>query len=274
MKERKVMSFLPSNLRFLRKSKGLTQDQFAKKIGIKRSMIGSYEEGRAEPKLSTLQHIAGFFSKSVDELLEYDLEKGDVPIAGIDVQGKNIRILSIPVDPENNEQITLVPVKAAAGYLTGFADPEFIEDLPKFSLPMNELSPNRTYRAFQIKGDSMKPVQPGSYIFSEYLQNWLEIKDGDCYILITKNDGIVYKRVYNYIAEAQSLTLKSDNSQYSPYSIHISEVLEIWKAVGFLSFDLPEPQPDKPDYEMLKNAIDDLRQSVEDLKKLSTGKDS
>ena len=57
-----------------------------------------------------------------------------------------------------------VPVKAAAGYLAGYADPEFIDELNTFTLPM--LAPGK-YRAFEIVGDSMLPTQSGSVIVGE-----------------------------------------------------------------------------------------------------------
>ncbi len=50
-----------SNLKFLRKKNGLTQAQLAEKLNIKRSLIGAYEEGRAEPRLSTLVNISRLF---------------------------------------------------------------------------------------------------------------------------------------------------------------------------------------------------------------------
>ena len=52
---------LNENIRFLRKKKGWTQDKFSKKIGIKRSLVGAYEEGRADPRLNNLLKIADIF---------------------------------------------------------------------------------------------------------------------------------------------------------------------------------------------------------------------
>ena len=48
------MSNIASNLKFLRKKKGLTQQQFADSMAIKRSSVGAYEEDRAEPKYELL----------------------------------------------------------------------------------------------------------------------------------------------------------------------------------------------------------------------------
>jgi len=49
------MVSLNENIRTLRKKLQLTQDEFAQKLGIKRSLVGAYEEGRAEPRAELLQ---------------------------------------------------------------------------------------------------------------------------------------------------------------------------------------------------------------------------
>ena len=165
-------------------------------------MIGSYEEGRAVPKLQALQTMSHYFDVSIDDLINADLQSGK-NISGDghtrDISGKGLRVLTTLVDRDNNELITLVPVKASAGYTAGYADPDFIETLPKFSLPLPELGRERTCRAFQITGNSMEPVPSGSYIICEYLQNWTEIKEGRAYILVTYDDGVVYKRIFHRI---------------------------------------------------------------------------
>ena len=148
------MEKVTSNIRHLRKHAGYTQAQLAEKLEIKRSLVGAYEEGRAEPKLSTLVNVARLFEVSLDELITTDLSDPNYkPEVGQPGGGK-LRVLAITVDQDDRENIELVPYKASAGYLNGYADPEFMEELPKFRLPMLQ-SPG-TYRAFEIKGDSEK----------------------------------------------------------------------------------------------------------------------
>ncbi|NJO88056.1 MAG: helix-turn-helix domain-containing protein [Chloroflexia bacterium] len=192
-------NFLGLNIKYLRKQRKLTQDQLADKIGVNRAMIGSYEESRAIPKLSALRIISHYFGVSIDDLINTDICTKKISGDGnseVDTKGKSLRVLSTIVDRDNEELITFVPVKASAGYTKGYGDPDFIETLPRFSLPFTELSSERTYRAFQINGNSMDPVPSGAYIICEYLQNWEEIKQGKSYVVITKDDGVVYKRLY------------------------------------------------------------------------------
>ncbi len=257
--------FLSFNIKYLRKSKGLTQEEFANKIDVKRSVIGAYEEGRAEPKLSTIQNIADYYQITIDDLINSDLSKKSTKK---DIGGLGLRILPIMVDrEEDKELVTLVPVKAAAGYLNGYADPEYVEALPAFRLPFPEVLNKGTIRAFQIKGDSMLPIPPHAYIISEYIQDWKQLKDGQSYVFITKNDGIVYKRAYNRINEAEEILLKSDNPEYEAYSIKINDVIEIWKALGYVSFELPNPESDNVSLQKLSAMVMQLKSEMEKIKK-------
>ncbi len=258
------MSYLNENIKFLRKQKDFTQADLAERIGIKRSLIGAYEEHRAEPKIETIQKLAYLFGLSLDQLINQDLSKGlDGP--QVDVEGKTLRILPIVVDQEDREQISIVPVSARAGYAHSYADPEYISELPKFSLPLPELYPDKSYRLFQIEGDSMLPIPDGSYIVCEYVENWQEIRDGESYILITQSEGLLYKRVWK---ESKRMLLKSDNILYDPFYLDMEELAEVWKGLAFLSFELPDQEERSAnDIQQLSDLVLQLKEDVEALKK-------
>jgi transcriptional regulator with XRE-family HTH domain len=257
------MSNISSNLKYLRKKKGLTQQQFADAIGIKRSLVGAYEEDRAEPKYDLLKKIAEFYDFTIDEFINETINDKWKPKPK--AQGSNLRILSISVDTNDNENIELVPVKASAGYLNGFSDPQYIKDLPKFHLPLPSLKQG-TFRAFEIMGDSMLPIQPGSIIVGEYIENWTEIKTGETYIVISKNEGVVYKRAGNRFKENKELKLVSDNKVYDPYSVSADDILEIWKAKAYFTSSLPDPTPD-PTIETLTTMMSQMQKSISQLNK-------
>ncbi len=236
------MNYLGENIRFLRKQKGFTQADLAHKLGLNRSLIGAYEEGRSEPRLKTMQALCLLFKTDLEQLVNSDLSAAVTGKKTVDIKGEKLRILPIPVSEDGKEGISLIPEKASAGYTQGYGDPEFIEQLATAQLPFPELPSERTIRIFQIHGNSMLPVLPGSYVIAEYVDNWEHIKSHECYILITRNDGIVYKRVTNNIREKKELLLVSDNNEYRPYNLPIEEVLEVWKARGIVSFELPDPR--------------------------------
>ncbi|WP_256011530.1 XRE family transcriptional regulator [Desertivirga xinjiangensis] len=250
------MGNISGNLKYLRKKKGLTQQQFADLMEIKRSLVGAYEEERADPKYDLLKKFAEYYELSMDELVNEKITDKWKPKPK--AESGNVRVLSISVDSEERENIELVPVKASAGYLNGYADPEFISDLPRFHLPILKQG---TYRAFEIKGDSMLPLQPGSIIVGEYVENWNDIKPGETYVFISKTDGVVYKRAGNRFKENKALKLISDNIAYEPYMISAEDILEVWKAKAYISTSLPEPTPE-PTMESLTLLMSQMQKSI------------
>ncbi len=250
------MSIIANNLKYLRKKKDLTQQKFADAMGIKRASVGAYEENRAEPKYELLKKIAEFYELTMDELVNEKIDDKWRPTPR--GNAANVRVLSITVDSNNRENIELVPVKASAGYLNGYGDPEYIAELPKFSLPMFRQG---TYRAFEIKGDSMLPLQEGSVIIAEYVEDWYDIKPGQTYVVISRNDGVVYKRVAHKYKEEKGLKLLSDNKVYDPYWVESADILEIWKAKAYISTDIPEPSPE-PSMETLTNMMAQMQKTI------------
>ncbi len=250
------MSNISSNLKFLRKKSNLTQQQFADIMAIKRASVGAYEENRAEPKYDLLKKIANYYELSMDELVNEVIDEKWKPIPKSNAS--NLRVLSITVDQEDRENIELVPVKASAGYLNGYADPEYVKELPKFSLPMFNQG---TYRAFEIKGDSMLPLPSGSIIIGEYVENWHDIKFGQTYVVISKDEGVVYKRIGARFKEDKGLKLLSDNRVYEPYWVDAADILEIWKAKAFISTEFPEPTAE-PTMESLTSMMAQMQKTI------------
>lgn len=218
------MNILSKNIKHLRTLKGLTQEQFAQELSVSRSRISSYEENRAVPPIEFLIILADFFEVSIDILVKNDLSSA-TDINFMKVGNKRL-LFPITVDSENEDLIEVIPVEASAGYLRGYSDPEYIEHLNKIKLPF---LPTGTHRAFPIKGDSMLPVKSGSYIVARFIEDVRNLKSGKTYIVLTLNDGIVYKRVFDKIEEYNMLFLVSDNKKYDPYYVPADEVLELWE---------------------------------------------
>jgi transcriptional regulator with XRE-family HTH domain len=252
---------LNENIRFVRKQLNLTQDQFAQKLDIKRSLVGAYEEGRAEPRLELLQKMAALAGISVDVLIGRELSQLK------DYERKSLtskEVLVVTVDEDNRNNIELVPQKAAAGYLNGYADPEYIKELPRFKLPI--LSQG-TYRAFEITGDSMLPILPGTIVIGEWIEDLHDLKNGKSYVLVTQREGIVYKRIFNYLQDNGKLFLVSDNRQYAPYQIDAAEVLEAWGAKAYISVQFPDVNSkSEMSMEQLAGVVMELQQELHSMK--------
>ena len=217
------MKAIQANIKHLRSLKKLSQERFADDLGWTRSMVGSYEEGRSEPPIERLIDLSNYFNIPIDILVRNDLRKAK-DTSFIEIGNKRV-LFPVTVNEDNEDLIEIIPAKASAGYLSGYDDPEYIEQLQKIKLPF---LPTGTHRAFPIKGDSMLPVKDGAFVVAKYVEDINDIKNGRTYIVLTKDDGLVYKRVYSADDE-NLLVLSSDNKSYKPYFVSKETILELWE---------------------------------------------
>jgi transcriptional regulator with XRE-family HTH domain len=246
------MAFSNKNLKYLRKLRGWTQEEFANKLRIKRSLLGAYEEERADPRIEVLEIVADMFKLSLDDLLRKDLSESKASYIS---KRRALKLAS------NRGEITFVPVKAAAGYLAGYADPEFIDELNTFTLPMLA---GGDYRAFEIVGDSMMPTPSGSVIVGEKIDSLDDVKTNNTYIVVSKTDGIVYKRVMKNNRQKNKYTLISDNPAYQPYNVSAEDIVEVWQAQMIIS---KANTQQRWDVNQIASLVSNLQQQVSVLKK-------
>jgi transcriptional regulator with XRE-family HTH domain len=246
------MSVANKNLKYLRKLRGWTQEEFAQKLRIKRSLLGAYEEERAEPRIDILEVVADMFKLTLDDLLRKDVS---------DTKTNYIAKRRAQKLANGRADIPFVPIKAAAGYLGGYGDPEFIDELNTFTLPMLT---GGDYRAFEIVGDSMMPTPSGSVIVGERVQNLDDVKSNQTYIVVSKTDGIVYKRIMKNNRQKNKMMLVSDNPTYQPYPVNAEDILEVWQAQMILS---KANTQQRWDVNQLAGLVNNLQQQVSVLKK-------
>ena len=223
------MSIISTQILDFRHQNKLTQDKLATQLGIKRTTLSAYEQGRAEPPFSLLIEMHRHGVLNLSDLFQSTGDKMALP-------NQKLKILALTVDNEDRENIEFVPEKAAAGYAGSYSDTEFIKTLPKFRLPFLGAG---TYRAFEIAGDSMLPIANGSIVIGQYVENANEIKTNQTYVVVTSYNGIVFKRIEN--VSKKEITLKSDNPIYKTYSLPVDEIEEIWRTKLFMSYDFSAP---------------------------------
>jgi len=250
------MSLFSDNIRHLRMKKDVSQEIVAESLSISRDILAKYEQGKSQAPYENLIKLSRYYHISIDLLLTVDIRKIDMD--GLIRLDDNRIVLPITVDQNGGNLIEIIPQKAKAGYLSGYSDPEFIESLQHIALPFLR---NGKYRAFPVEGRSMPPFQEGSFIVGEYVENLEHIKDGQTYIMLTKNDGIVYKRVYR---KGKKFLFHSDNIDFEPYEVTPSQILEAWKyACGFTT---TEYEPDNIPHDTVKNLLLELKRDVSILK--------
>jgi transcriptional regulator with XRE-family HTH domain len=273
-----MSTFFANNLSYLRKKKGLTQAEVATALGLKRNTFSNYETTHSEPDLGTLEKIASFFDISIDELVSVDLSKGglveykegentgnlvndshivtsdknqlappvddDMPVSVVGSTLFPYRRFQAPkiitVDSQGEENIIYVPVKARAGYMSGYGDPLFIQSLSAYRLPGYT---NGTYRIFEVEGHSMFPtLQDADRVIARWA-DISEVRDDRVYVLVTRYQGVLIKRLINRYHEGK-IIVKSDNNQTGEFPtivLDVDEVAEIWYVVERWTRQLPGP---------------------------------
>lgn len=325
------MSIVSNNIKYLRRLNGLTQEQFARRIGIKRSLLGAYEEARANPNLENLKTIAQVFGTSVDSLIKTDIRKiretpgislaqstnGIMPQTApqsrlqpeptqvetrtftntpepqsvakiVEELFQEKEVVQItpqrPISPRNyladnetsfqqfvdnhlhtvsniakNETesapkntakvISYVKNSAVKEYLVNCQKVDYLRTLPTISLPFIVTEKNR---AFDMGSDF--PMQ-SSIVVGTGISDWSDIHDGKFYVLLTHQQGVIYRRVYNQVKIKGTLLLSSDNTNIPSCEVAIKDVIEIWEVNSFISQQLPEPHIS---LERVKSLVDDL----------------
>jgi phage repressor protein C with HTH and peptisase S24 domain len=226
----------------------LNNYSFSKRIGVTSTTIDSIVNGRPQPD-GTRKKTKPGYDVLMAIIKEFDIDPDylfgkSTQMLRVEVE-KSHTYSGIPqviaVNQTGNENVVYVPIKARAGYLNGYGDAEYIETLPSFNMP--HLT-NGTYRCFEVYGNSMvRTFFDGDLVFGKYVESLSDIKDGRIYVIVSKNDGIVLKRVINRIEERGKLILKSDNKNgnHPTYTIDAEEVMEVWYVTMFASKQMPEP---------------------------------
>ena len=250
------MKKISKNIAHLRHLRGISQEYLANDLDITRSRLSSWEEHRAEPPIDLIVRLSEYFNVSIDSLLKIDLTKVNDLRDLLKIGGNRI-LFPVMVDSEGKDLVELVPIRASAGYLQGYSDETFIENLPRISLPFTD---SGKFRGFPIQGDSMPPIEQGAYIIGKYVEDITDIKDGKTYVVLTQNDGLVYKRLYNKIEEDGTVHLHSDNKAYYPYQVKPEEIFELWSFVCSLN------PTDSPISDLMYNAMQNIQADVAELK--------
>lgn len=225
---------------------GLNQTKFEKSWGVSNGYINNIKKSISDDKLELLskafpQVDTVWIKMGIDAKKKEKLYKAPTIVSKVSEQLTRYTPKVVVVDPNDNELITMVAHKAAAGYLNGYEDAEYLEKLPTISLPGYRQG---AHRAFEIRGHSMPPLHSGSYSVGKYEESLKDIKDRHTYIIVSKNDGIVLKRVINIESE-EKLILISDNpnkKEYPNYTMDYQDVAEIWYWRCAVIYSLPDPE--------------------------------
>ncbi|ASU34353.1 hypothetical protein [Mucilaginibacter xinganensis] len=137
--------------------------------------------------------------------------------------------------------------KARGGYLRGFQDPEFYEDLRTISIDV-EKEFRGHYMAFEIVGDSMMTTEesllhmlalPGWLAIARELphhhwKNKLHINKVKHWVIVHETDGILIKNIVDHDVEKGLITIHSINPKYEDEILKLSDIAQLFAVHHFM----------------------------------------
>jgi hypothetical protein len=108
----------------------------------------------------------------------------------------------------------------------------------------------------------MLPMQDKSWVVGEFVQDLTTIRDNQLYIVLTLNEGIVFKKVKNELQKKGSLMMISTNPEYDPYDLPVVEIREVWKFVLYITGEVPESN----DNSRIWNHLDEIKKDIGEIK--------
>lgn len=228
----------------IRKSLGLNQNSFARKIGYSREVVSKVENGKMEPSKWFVEAVLRFKND-----YQFQVTEPDVKILGkFSQEPKKItqpfykQIQTLKNFP-SEYLVPLVGIKAQAGYVKGFEQTDFIETLEKYSLPPGVNPKGLEWSYFEVDGDSMEPTISAEDILLTSLlphEDWNDLKNFCVYVILT-DEQLLVKRVYR--KNEREWILISDNSETNPQvSIDLSKIKQVWTLRRHIRSKVPQPK--------------------------------
>lgn len=189
-------------LKILRKSLGLTQTEFGKRIGMTMQGIQKWEKGKSKPQQSTIKALISTFNVNPDWLLN---GTGEMFIGDANRQQEVSDIISIPYYPE---------VSAAAGSGALVYDENTVKNI-KISSAIINIKTGDKVCFINATGNSMQSVIDDRDLLLVDLTHKDFIDEG-IYVVRLENTLLV-KRLQKI---PNGIVLISDNPQYAPITLN------------------------------------------------------
>ncbi len=72
-----MINMISNNIKYLRKKKGMTQEELAAELNVSRQSVAKWENGETLPDVYNCMEIAKIFDISIDNLISFSFENGD-----------------------------------------------------------------------------------------------------------------------------------------------------------------------------------------------------
>jgi phage repressor protein C with HTH and peptisase S24 domain len=237
--------FTADKLLEIRKSLGLNQSDFSRRIGYSREVVSKVENGKME--------ASKWFVEAVLQLqndYQFHNSGSDVKILGKISQSSSRKASQSYFEQRRSQKnltapllVPLVGIKAQAGYVRGYEQTDFLETLDKYSLPPGVNAKGLEWSYFEVDGDSMEPsLTAGDVLLTSMLahEDWNDIKNFCVYVILT-NEQLLVKRVYRK-NENQWILLSDNEESYPQVLLNVSDVKQVWTCRRHIRSKVPQPK--------------------------------
>ncbi|MVM34429.1 helix-turn-helix domain-containing protein [Spirosoma sp. HMF4905] len=268
------METFGDRLKQLLENKHLSRYSIAKGTKLHQSTIGRIVDGENSPNDTTIDLICnyllslkGILDQSEIDWLRYGdkgspLEAPSFTINDSTTNGSSSEASAL--EPSDDESILvtangmqfqklkdgrywmfvpLVEQHAYAGYLAGWKDKEYIEELPKHVITVDHIHQG-AYKAFGVRGDSMNDgsrdaicegdIIDGRMLPRDFWRSKLHIHEYPDFVIV-HHEGIVVKRIVDHDVKRGIIYCESlnPNKELYPDSFYrLSEVYELYNVVS------------------------------------------
>lgn len=217
------------DLKSFREDNNIKQSEICKILGIAQSYVSAIESRRRplnEEKFKLLYEHYG------DIILKYKQPDNVIIIKSSEAE---------PVTEIITKRVPLVNQYAYAGYLTGYQDQEYIDQLPTVLFDVDH-DPKGNYLAFEVKGDSMNDGSDESYKDGDRLlcreipshlwcNSKLHLRKWD--FVIVHKEGVLVKRIVDHDVQNHTITIHSLNPFYEDQVIDLVDVHQIFNVIEY-----------------------------------------
>lgn len=214
---------------------------FSRKMGVSRSYVSELKNNKRTLTGAFVEQIYNKFPGISKRWLLTG--EGDMLNSGNESSSSAPMPMNeaVPTLPAGWLNVPVVPVTAQAGYMSGYGDPEYIDELDKLPFPVDRHYKGR-YMCFEVRGDSMddassESILSGDFVLAREIQRhlWqdykLHFKKWSAFVVVTRSEGVVIKQITDHDVENKTITLHSLNPLFSDYTVSLSDVLEIYNVV-------------------------------------------
>ena len=246
---------------------------FSSQIGVAPPVLYNIVSGRrSKPSFELLEKIVdavpdlnlAWLIKGYGNMFNNQQVSQQANVFGSLTGNNNVQVVVATQDTHGNATIPMINRKAAANYLSGFQSQEYFEELDPVVLPTYMLKPGQHF-LLQVTGDSMETTfHDGDWVLCRYVERsqWFNLRDFDCYVLVSQDRGMQLKRIKNRLKEHGFIRCRSDNRTHSPFNLSYEEIIEIWHVEWKLSAFFPNLNED------LYKKMAYLEEDVQDLKEM------